>query len=173
MNNDGVPIPQTLYTSPLARCLQTTKYVFSDVVKANAKPFQPIVKEQIRERFTVHTCDLRRPRSWIEENYPGYTIEDNVTEQDQFSGQKRWETDEEHNARKQEALEEIFSQNQHEFVSLTVHSFAIGAILAVCKGEVFKIREGTSMAILVRGEEHSTPASEENRMDVAATLIPN
>lgn len=142
-------------------------------MKANAKPFQPIVKEQIRERFTVHTCDLRRPRSWIEQNYPGYTIEDNVTEHDQFSGQKRWETDEEHNARKQEALEEIFSQDENEFVSLTVHSFAVMAILAVCKGEVFKIREGTSMAILVRGEKHSASMTETNGIDMAATLIPN
>ncbi|KAK2594522.1 hypothetical protein QQS21_007741 [Conoideocrella luteorostrata] len=149
---DSVPIPQTLYTSPLARCLQTTDYVFSELVKANNRPFHPIVKEELRERFTVHTCDLRRPRSWIEKNFSGYRLEDNVTEEDQFSGQKRWETDHEHIARKQQALEDIFSSDTNEIISLTVHSFAIAAILEVCHGEKFKVREGTSLAMLVRGE---------------------
>lgn len=170
---DGMPIPQTLYTSPLARCLQTTEIVFSRLMRTNGALFCPVVKEQIRERFTVHTCDLRRPRTWIEQNYPGYAIEANVTEEDQFSGQTRWETRDEHNARKQEALEQIFSSDQSEFVSLTVHSFAIEAILEVCNGEVFRVREGTSLALLVRGEECSAPIAEANGIDVAATLIPN
>jgi broad specificity phosphatase PhoE len=176
VRNDGVPLPQTLYTSPLARCLETTEYVFAPVMRVHGRPFAPIVKEQIRERFTVHTCDLRRPRSWIEQNYTGYTIENDVTQEDQFAGQKRWETDDEHYARKQEALEQIFSSDKNDFVSLTVHSYAVAAILAVCKGEVFRIREGTSMALLVRGEEHSEhskPDAGVNKITVTAPVLPN
>ncbi|KAG6039995.1 hypothetical protein E4U41_001717 [Claviceps citrina] len=150
--DDGVPLPQSLYTSPLARCLQTTDHVFSGLMKANDAPFQPVVKEHIRERYTGHTCDLRRPRSWIEKHYPGYRIEENVTERDGFSGRSWRETDEEHYARKQQALEEIFSTDRHEFISLTVHSYAIAAILHVCGGESFKVREGTTLAVLVKGE---------------------
>ncbi|KAG5978888.1 hypothetical protein E4U55_005815 [Claviceps digitariae] len=152
VQNDGLPLPQTLYTSPLARCLQTTDHVFSELMKVNNAPFQPIVKENIRERFSLHTCDFRRPRSWIEKNYPGYTVEDNVTEKDGFSGQTREETDEEHYARKQQALEEIFSTDSNVFISLTVHSVAISAIFQVCHGESFKVREGTSLALLVKGQ---------------------
>ncbi|KAG5930119.1 hypothetical protein E4U42_002855 [Claviceps africana] len=152
VQNAGLPLPQSLYTSPLARCLQTTDHVFSELFKVNHAPFQPIVKEHIRERFSLHTCDFRRPRSWIENNYPGYVVEDNVTERDGFSGQTRAETDEEHYARKQKALAEIFSTDSNVFISLTVHSFAISAILQVCHGESFKVREGTSLALLVKGE---------------------
>ncbi|KAG6004282.1 hypothetical protein E4U43_000766 [Claviceps pusilla] len=156
VQNDGLPIPQTLYTSPLARRLQTTDHVFSRPMEVHRPPFQPIVKEHLRERFTMHICDLRRPRSWIEKNYPGYKIEDNVTERDALSCQTREETDEEHCARKQQALEEVFStdnnNNNNISISLTIHSFAISAILRVCHGEPFKVREGTSLALLVRGE---------------------
>lgn len=152
VQNDGLPLPQTLYTSPLARCLQTTDHVFSALIKLNHAPFQPIVKELIRERFTLHTCDLRRPRSWIEKHYPGYRVEEDVTERDEFFGQNRRETDQEHYARKQKALEDVFSTDRNDFISLTVHSLAITAILHVCNGETFKVREGTSLALLVKGE---------------------
>lgn len=124
-------------------------------MKTHGKPFKPIVKEKIRERFTVHTCDLRRPKSWVAESYPGYIIEETMTEEDPFEGQTRWETDEEHYARKQAALEEIFSSDANEFISLTVHSWAIGAIMAVCNVPEFKTREGTSIALLVKGERVS------------------
>ncbi|KAG6005763.1 hypothetical protein E4U21_007714 [Claviceps maximensis] len=122
VRNDGLSLPQTIYTSPLARCLQTTDHVFSGLMKANHASFQPIVKEHLRERFLLHTCDFRRPRSWIEKKTPSYIVEDNVTERDGFSGQTRGETPEEHYARKQQALEEIFSTEDNVFISLTIHS---------------------------------------------------
>ncbi|KAG5932125.1 hypothetical protein E4U53_001465 [Claviceps sorghi] len=125
------------------------EHVFSGLFRVNHAPFQPIFKEQIRERFSLHTCDFRRPRSWIDKNYPGYVVEDNVTERDGFSGQTRAETDGWHYARKRQALEDIFSTDSNVLISLTVHSFAISTILQVYHGESFKVREGTS---LVKGE---------------------
>ncbi|KAF4980483.1 hypothetical protein FZEAL_3528 [Fusarium zealandicum] len=150
---DGAPLPEIIYTSPLARCLQTTSIVFPALMESHSAVFQPIVKELLRERITMHTCDFRRPRSWIAENYPDYVIEDGFTEEDGFGKEGRPETDEEHVERKHRALEDIFEDaGDSEFVSLTVHSFAIRAIQAAVGAGICKTREGTSIAMLVRGE---------------------
>ncbi|KAH6975968.1 histidine phosphatase superfamily [Ilyonectria sp. MPI-CAGE-AT-0026] len=149
---DGAPLPQTLFTSPLARCLQTTEYIFGPLMVAHTRPFQPIVKELLRERITLHTCDLRRPASWIRENYPAYELEDGFAEADSFGRDGHAETDDEHVARKQAALEDIWSRECGDVVSLTVHSYAIRAIQAACGGKTCRTREGTSIAILVKGE---------------------
>ncbi|KAK7431823.1 hypothetical protein QQZ08_001764 [Neonectria magnoliae] len=150
---DGAPLPQTLFTSPLARCLQTTQYIFGPLMEAHQRPFRPIVKELIRERMTLHTCDFRRPASWIRENYPAYALEPGFAEEDTFGRDGHAETDAEHVARKQKALEEVWDEDGcGAVVSLTVHSYAIRAIQEACGGRTCLTREGTSMAILVRGE---------------------
>ncbi|KAK5997481.1 putative phosphoglycerate mutase [Cladobotryum mycophilum] len=155
VENDGIPLPQTLYTSPLARCLQTSYYIFSPLMEANKKPFRPIIKEKLRERYTLHTCDMRRPGTWIRENYPNYAIEEGFPEGDLFRSRDREETVEEHKARKHAALEDIFSSDTNEFVALTIHSYAIAAVLLACNAEPFQVREGSSIALLVRGEKAS------------------
>ena len=148
----GVPLPEALYTSPLARTLQTTEYVFAPLTARHGQPFRPVVKEKLRERWTMHTCDCRRTRTWIQENWPRYAIEAALAEEDPFPAMRRTETEEEHVARKQAVLEDIFSTDESAFVSLTVHRYAIEAILTACNAAVFKVREGVSLAMLVRGE---------------------
>lgn len=59
-----LPMPQTYYTSPLKRSLQTAKITFSELVD----PFVPVVKERLREVFGVHTCDRRSSRTEIKQN---------------------------------------------------------------------------------------------------------
>ncbi len=87
------------------------------------------MKELLRETVIDHTCDRRSTCSWIEENYPTYAIEDGFTEEDQLWGSGRWETIDDHIARKQRVLEEIFLTDANDFVALTVHSGATSAIL--------------------------------------------
>ncbi|KAJ4175023.1 hypothetical protein NW754_005443 [Fusarium falciforme] len=145
--------PEILYTSPLARCLQTTSLVFSSLMSSHSAEFQPLVKELLRERITMHTCDFRRSRTWIVESYPNYKIEEGFTEDDGFRKRSGPETEEEHVERKQRALEEIFEEARDiQFLSLTVHSYAIRAIQAAVGASVCRTREGTSLALLVRGE---------------------
>ena len=155
VDKDGAPLPEKHYTSSLARCLQTSKLVFTHLMESHGREFKPTVKDKLRERYTLHTCDMRRPRSWIAENYPDYIIEDGMPEEDGFRKILHYETDQEHEARKQAVLEEIFSTDNNEFISLTVHSMAIRAIQAVCDTHKFKVREGSTIALLVRGEKQA------------------
>lgn len=114
-----------------------------------------MIKEALRERWTMHTCDKRRTRTWIVENWGGergFVVEDGFPEEDQLCKVERKETDEEHVERKQAALEDIFESDANAFVSLMVHSYAVRAILAVCKARDFRVSQGSSIAILVKGE---------------------
>jgi len=147
-----MPLPGTVYTSPLRRCLKTTRLVLSGAFQQTGTPLEPRVKELLRERLTDHTCDRRSTRTWIAENYPDYDIEPSLTEKDELWRGDRWETDEEHVARKQQVLEDIFSTDKNAFLSLTIHSYALAAILAVVGAPAFRVREGTTVALLVKAE---------------------
>ncbi|KAK4140056.1 histidine phosphatase superfamily [Dichotomopilus funicola] len=118
----GVPLPRTLYTSPLARCLETTRLVYAPVVAKHERIFQPLVKELLRERLTDHTCDKRSTRQWISENYPTCVLDQDFEMEDPLWQADRSETNEEHVTRKRRLLEDIFANDDATFVSLTTHS---------------------------------------------------
>jgi len=154
--DSGVPLPDTVYTSPLARCLETTKLVYSNVVTQHGGTgtFQPIVKESLRERLTDHTCDKRSSKTWIEEHYPDYVLEPGFVEEDVLWKADAFETDEAHTARKQRLLEDIWiNDREARFISLTTHSYAISAILEVVGAPHFRVGEGEVVALLVKGEK--------------------
>ncbi|KAE8414078.1 histidine phosphatase superfamily [Aspergillus pseudocaelatus] len=152
VTTEKVPLPGSRYTSPLARCLETTRLVFSKPMGQFGEQFEPVVKELLRERLTDHTCDKRSTRTWIEGQYPSYLIEPGFSEEDRLWKPDRWESVEEHVARKQKVLEEIFTQDCSPFISLTVHSYAISAILRACGYEEFRVREGSTIAVLIRAQ---------------------
>ncbi|CAJ2500797.1 Uu.00g036500.m01.CDS01 [Anthostomella pinea] len=149
---DKVALPESLYTSPLARCLHTTKLVFQPVMEANQREFHPIIKELLRERLTDHTCDKRSSRFWIQQNYPEYIIEPGFEEDDTLwkPHSNKPEEAEEHFARKQRLLNDIFEHDKSQFISLTNHSYAITAILVTVKAPKFRVCEGTIVPLFVK-----------------------
>ena len=159
-----MPSPQSIYTSPLARCLQTTQHLFfttptpltSTSASTSASYPQAVIKEGLRERYTLHTCDKRRPRAWIAASFPGWAaFEDGFAEEDPWRARTAAETDDEHVARKQLVLEELFDGDEGEFLALVVHSYAIRAIVAACQAELFRVKEGSTVVLLVKGERKS------------------
>lgn len=153
ISREKIPLPESIYTSPLTRCLETTDAVFRDVFRREGAKFQPVIKELLRERLTDHTCDRRSNRSVITANFPDYTLPPGFPEEDTLWRSNRFETPEEHTARKQQALEDIFDHDKNQFISLTTHSYAISAILEVLGMKGFRVREGSSIAILVKAEK--------------------
>ncbi|OTA67991.1 phosphoglycerate mutase-like protein [Hypoxylon sp. EC38] len=156
--DDALPLPKTIYTSPLARCLETTKHVYSPAMAKYGRNFQPIIKEDLRERLTTHTCDRRSSRSWIELNYPGYVIEEGFPELD-----TRWDADtpetlEQHIIRTQRLLDDIFTNDTSPIISLTTHSYTITSILAVVGYPKFLVNEGTIVPLFVKAEKVAQPS---------------
>jgi broad specificity phosphatase PhoE len=148
-----VPLPETLYTSPLARCLETTKLVYAPVMAEHGRSLQPIVKELLRERLTDHTCYKRSTRAWIADNYPTYVLDQDFATEDTLWRADRYETNDEHVARKRLLLEDIFADGKSTIVSLTTHSYAISAILEVVGAPHFRVSEGAICPLLVKAAE--------------------
>ncbi|KAI1876927.1 uncharacterized protein JN550_000999 [Neoarthrinium moseri] len=153
VQNDDMPLPGTLYTSPLARCLETTRLVYAPVFKSQQRSLQPVVKELLRERLTGHTCDKRSTRSWIAKAFPECQIEPGFAESDSLWRADYLETPEDHVARKRELLEEIFSNDDSPFISLTTHSYAISAILKVVGAPKFRVAEAAMVPLFIKAEK--------------------
>ncbi|KAJ2893546.1 uncharacterized protein MKZ38_008500 [Zalerion maritima] len=152
VKQDGFPVPDTIYTSPLARCLETAKLVFKDVVEGRGREFRPVVKELLRERLTDHTCDRRRPRTWIGENYPEYEIDPSLDESDTLWREGVTESNEDHVAREQTLLQDVFQADSGTIVALVTHSYTVSAILEAVGADHFRVAESAMVALLVRAE---------------------
>ena len=122
-------------------------------MEENGAEFRPVVKELLCERLTGHTCDRRSSKSWIQEHYPSYSIKRGFSEEDVLWTGSRWESTEEHVARKQQLLEDIFETDRNAFVALTSHSYAISAIQRAVGLTELRLREGSSVALLVKAEK--------------------
>lgn len=144
----GMPVPSRHYTSPLARCLETTRLAFSG--RKGADGVNAIVKENLRERMGVHTCDKRRTRTWIQENYPSYQIEDGFAEQDELWKSDVRETQEEHSVRINKVLQDIFENDEEVIISLTSHSGAIRALYAAIGHREVWVSPGAMVPVLVK-----------------------
>jgi broad specificity phosphatase PhoE len=155
VQRDGLPVPDSVYTSPLARCLETTKLVYAPVMAKCGRSLNPTVKERLRELATDHTCDKRSPRSWIAQSYPEYIIEDGFPETDTLWRSDAYETSEEHVTRKKLLLDDIFSNDRSSFISLTTHSYAISAILTIIGAPTFRVSEAAMVPIFVKAEKMS------------------
>ncbi|KAI1660575.1 phosphoglycerate mutase-like protein [Daldinia decipiens] len=150
---DVLPLPGTIYTSPLARCLDTTKLVYAPVMNMHGKPLRPVIKENLRERITDHTCDRRSSRSWIKQNYPSYIIEEGFSELDTSWKADKSESLEQHVKRIQQLLDDIFAHDTSPIISLTTHSYTITALLAVIGYPKFMVNEGTIVALFVKADK--------------------
>lgn len=152
LKNLKIPAPEKYFTSPLARCLETAKLTFSGLDLPADRPFKPMVKELMRERLGVNTCDRRSSRSWIQENYPDYDIEPDFSEEDQFWNPYVRETQEVHTARTRTLLDDIFSNEKSVFVSFTTHSGSVRALFEAVGQQETWVTTGCVVAVLVKAE---------------------
>lgn len=122
-------------------------------MEAHGLPYHPLIKEDLRERWTLHTCDKRRSRSWIAEHWPEYRIEDGFAEEDQLTKLPREETDAEHGVRNLRALREIFDSDENQVISWTMHSIAMQSLLTSVGMMSFHVKPATTVALLIKGEK--------------------
>ncbi|CAD0027560.1 unnamed protein product [Aureobasidium pullulans] len=148
-----VPAPETYYTSPFYRCLQTASLSFSSLDLPADRPFVPVVKELLRETNGVHTCDRRGPSSIIRKDFPTYILEPGLPETDVSWTPDRRETPVEHILREHVLLEQVFAEDEHEFVSFTAHSGTIAAVLGAVGHRRFALPTGGVIPIVVKGEK--------------------
>lgn len=149
-----MPLPERHYTSPLARCLETTRLGFSGLEPGSAdRPFRPVViKELLRERLGRHTCDRRSTRSWIQSHYPEFEIEAGFAENDELWDPDRRETPGEHVVRIKKLLDDVFSTDDAELISFTAHSGTIRALYTAIGHREVWVGPGAMVPVLVKAE---------------------
>ncbi|KAI4109959.1 MAG: hypothetical protein L6R37_000309 [Teloschistes peruensis] len=160
------PAPESYYTSPMRRCLATANLTFAnldlsspststplppgDITAKEPSLYKPVVKELLREVNGVHTCDRRSSRSTLAAEFPNFTFEAGFAEHDELWTPDHRETDEEIDERMKRLLDDIFTNNDSVFVSLTAHSGAICSLLRVLGHREFRLPTGAVIPVLVK-----------------------
>ena len=161
--NEGIPLAQSYYSSPLRRCLETVELTFGTLHLPKQTPFKVTIKELLRETMGVHTCDKRSSRSRILELFEeafqcgSFVFEDGFVETDDLYQPDHRETNRETDARLKLLLDDVFTHDSSECISLTSHSGAIASILRVVKHQEFQLQTGAVIPIVVKAENLDTP----------------
>ncbi|CAO2657228.1 Nn.00g033540.m01.CDS01 [Neocucurbitaria sp. VM-36] len=121
--------PETYYTSPLYRCLDTAKLTFSGLDLPHKSPFVPTIKEFLREGISAHTCDRRSNKTYIHNNFPSFNFEKGFAEADPYWTELHAEPRANQDARSKAVLDDIFSNDDSTYVSITSHSGEIASLL--------------------------------------------
>ena len=125
-----IPTPQSYYTSPLTRCLQTANLTFSGLDLPARHPFIPEVKELFREGISGHTCDRRSSKTYIQDRFPNYRIEPGFTEEDELWEALHGEISLDQAIRSTSVLDQVFSTDDSTYIFITSHSGEIASILS-------------------------------------------
>ncbi|KAF2704942.1 phosphoglycerate mutase-like protein [Pleomassaria siparia CBS 279.74] len=143
--------PQTYYVSPLYRCLDTARLTFDGLeLPRGSPPFVPTVKELFREGISAHTCDRRSNRTYIHEQFPSYRFEPGFAEQDPYWTALLAETSADQDRRSKTVLDDVFTTDGSEYISVTAHSGEIASLLRVLGHRVFALSTGAAIPVLVK-----------------------
>jgi broad specificity phosphatase PhoE len=147
--------PESYYVSPLRRCLQTANYTWSELDLPHERPFRPLIKENIREDISEHTCDHRSSREVIQTMFPGWPFEAGFTDEDELWHKDRSETVEELRKRCQTVLNDIWRNDDNTWISITSHSGFIAGMLAVLGHRLFPLGTGQAIPVLIEATSTS------------------
>ncbi|PNY29543.1 Phosphomutase-like protein 3 [Tolypocladium capitatum] len=151
----GMPFFDSYYSSPLSRCIQTAITTFAAGLDLPAsRPFAPTIKELFREGISIHTCDRRSTRSHIHAFAPNFAFEPGFTEQDELwrGDRGEGETDAHELARSKAVLDDVFTNDDGTWLSVTSHSGEIAALLTALGHRDFGLSTGQIIPVLVRAE---------------------
>jgi broad specificity phosphatase PhoE len=150
IKDEKITPPQTYYTSPLYRCLDTAKLTFSGLNLPRGSPFVPTVKEFFREGISAHTCDRRSTKSYIHKNFPSYKFEKGFAEKDPYWTALHAETSADQDIRSKKVLDDVFTSDDSTYISVTAHSGEIASLLRVLGHRVFSLSTGAAIPVLVK-----------------------
>ncbi|KAF9493757.1 phosphoglycerate mutase-like protein [Pleurotus eryngii] len=159
----GLRIPDATYVSPLSRALRTFEITF-DGLFSGEHPEDPI-QAACREQYGVHTCDLRRSRTFIFSTFPHITTLPPkldahtpfpLTENDELWTADERETSDHVAARVKTVLDVVFEKERGDFISITAHSGMINGFLASIGRPSFSLGTGGVLPVVVKGTRTRT-----------------
>lgn len=148
---DKVVFPQSIYSSPLRRCLMTAEMTFRDIARSQDKRYRPVIKEFLRERLHDQTCNARSSKTWIKEHFPAFEMDKTFTEEDELWTTNPIETNGEHDRRTKALLEDIFENDDAEFIALSMHALSTRSMFRVTGYHEVAIAAGATFPLFVKG----------------------
>jgi hypothetical protein len=107
----------------------------------------------MREALGLHTCDRRSSRSAIHARWPNFNFEQGFAEDDPLWTADLRESNSHLDARVKTLLDDIFTNDDHTFISFTSHSGALGGVLRVLGHITFSLQTGGVIPVLVKAEK--------------------
>lgn len=129
ISEEKVTPPETYYSSPLYRCLDTAKITFGNLTLPKQSQFKPVVKEYLREGITTDTCNRRSNKTYLAKNFPGFKFEKNFPEIDPLWKALLNEPSADQDIRSKALLDDVFSSDDSTYISFTSHSGEITSLL--------------------------------------------
>ncbi|KAL8286550.1 hypothetical protein RQP46_004567 [Phenoliferia psychrophenolica] len=134
----GIPLPKTLYSSPLSRSASTLNITWKDIL-IDPKGVRP----QFRENF-------RSNKTYLEETYPSFDFEPSFTEHDELWNSIYQEQSLQQSLRTQQILNDIFATNPHTYISITAHSGTITSFLRAVNHRPVSVQPGGFVPVVVK-----------------------
>jgi broad specificity phosphatase PhoE len=129
LKDEKIAAPESYYTSPLYRCLDTARLTFQGLPLHGHSKFEPVVKEFLREGISAHTCDRRSTKSYIKKNFPKFKFEKGFPEEDPYWMPLKAEPSADQDIRSKAVLDDIFENDDATYMSITSHSGEIASLL--------------------------------------------
>ncbi|OTA61563.1 phosphoglycerate mutase-like protein [Hypoxylon sp. EC38] len=147
---EKIPAPQSYYSSPLVRSATTANLTFNGLDLPAERPFAPTVKEYLREGISMRTCDERSNKTYFQGLFPAFKFEDGFTEDDELWKGYEGETSDAQLKRTKIVLDDIFSNDDNTWISITSHSGQINANLKVLNHIAFSLSTGQAIPALIK-----------------------
>jgi hypothetical protein len=106
----------------------------------------------MREALGIHTCDRRSSQTAIHTRWPHFSFEKGFVENDPLWVSDLRESNSHLDARVKTLLDDVFTHDDHTFISFTSHSGAIGGLLRVLGHIYFNLQTGGIIPVLVKAE---------------------
>ncbi|KAH7101027.1 phosphoglycerate mutase-like protein [Auriculariales sp. MPI-PUGE-AT-0066] len=135
------PEPQTLYSSPLRRALQTCSITFPGGRRSCSRC-------DIRELVTGFSCDYRLPNSTVASVYPQHDFSRIFSENDPYAGLR--ETHEQLHERVKKVVDGIFESDDSHVISITAHGDWMKTASGILGRKKYRIPTGGAVAFLIK-----------------------
>lgn len=129
LKDEKISAPESYYTSPLYRCLDTARLTFEGLPLHGHTKFKPVITELLREGISAHTCDRRSSKSYIKQNFPKFKFEKGFAEEDPYWMALKAEPSADQDIRSKTVLDDIFENDAATYISITSHSGEIASLL--------------------------------------------
>ncbi|KAG8829042.1 hypothetical protein FRC17_007181 [Serendipita sp. 399] len=156
----GIPLPESMYTSPFRRAIHTQTISFAGWYYPNGTEagmeitasIPKIVIEELHETSGEHTCDLRNNKTVIQQEYPFLAFENSFVEVDPYWTPDHRETQAEQDVRSRRALDKIITADG-TYISVTSHSGTMASIFRIIGHKPYPVTPGGVVPVVVKATQ--------------------